>query len=457
MTFYNRITMILVTIVSILGSVRTARACADIPVQSSETGYRQLYFLALCGQNPQQFQTIQENGLGVQISIPEPLATQLAITAKLTDVFWAPRGVVHNVYVRGGGPNKPLLLFFLHDGWSNPWALFWRSAGLWTADRTSVVVESLNRTPYEFLRKASTMLLGFSAQDDDLLGDSSIMGVAFGLNGIIYLTHDALDDAVPTDSSLNGLVLHELAHFYHYAHDTFYRAMCYTEDFGSITWKNRSILKIPLPCWFKQTNEDPTSYVTAYAMNAPAEDYADTATFALKITQRLIEDEFWVDDLGDFVEIQVGDLFFPSPNPYLTQKASYMTQKTTFGLSAQDGDADGVPWTWNVGGDCNDLNPAITENVCYPACEQQHDCPANFHCDLQLGVCQPGCLSDANCGMGHTCMFAECIPAVCGNGIVEQGEQCDSGCLYDNGWSCSQTCVLACPFDPCGDVQPLCL
>jgi hypothetical protein len=342
--------------------------CTAIPVESKGLGYRQLYFEAACGENSAQFAEAQATGSGVMIDLSDELAQQLAGAAGLSG--GGSTGTIRRVYVRGGGPDKPMLLFFLRDGWAE--GVVWEGGGEWTGSRASAVLHSLNRTPYELLRKVATRLLVFVAKEDDLLWTANVAGVAYGPLHSIFLTHDALDAFTVTAKSLDSLVLHEVSHYLQYYYDGFYGAMCWAGPFGSITWRNRRLFGIDLPCLFKKKNGDPASYVTDYAMYRPAEDFAETAIYALKSTQRLITDFFWTENGGTEVEVDA-HVLFSSANQYLRAKGSYMTQKTTYGFSMvpglqQDGDADGFKWVPGVGGDCDDLNPALAQEGCYLAC-----------------------------------------------------------------------------------------
>ncbi len=277
----------------------------------------------------------------------------------------------------------------------------------------------------------------------DLLFNGDIEGVAYAPLNAIFLSHGGLDDFSWKPNTLDALVLHETAHYLQYYFEGFWHAMCWAGDYGKITWKNRSVAKVPIPCLFKKFNADPASYVSDYAMTRPAEDFAETAVYALKSTQALIVTSLF--DGGTPID---AELLFYAKNIYLKAKAYYMTQKTTYGFSSQpgsqqDGDADGITWVPTVGGDCDDLNPSVAMS-CFDACDTQDDCPMYFHCDFQTNLCGPGCIVDANCPAIYVCLEGKCEPPppVCGDGIIEGGEQCDPGCTYPPAFTCYKDCVL---------------
>ena len=103
------------------------------------------------------------------------------------------------------------------------------------------------------------------------------------------------------------------------------------------------------------------------------------------------------------------------------------------------------------GGTCS-LTPAVT-------CDIQSDCP--WVCSKSTDVT---CASNSDCdGPGNKCKsgLQTCdgagpppppppAPPVCGNGQVEDGEECDDGNVVD-GDGCSATCTDESPPPPDGD------
>ena len=70
---------------------------------------------------------------------------------------------------------------------------------------------------------------------------------------------------------------------------------------------------------------------------------------------------------------------------------------------------------------------------CALECNKDHQCPSNeYYCsDEVLGICLPLCQDNSGCTAGHTCNTdGHCVPQ-CGNGELDDGEECDNG--EDNG------------------------
>lgn len=75
--------------------------------------------------------------------------------------------------------------------------------------------------------------------------------------------------------------------------------------------------------------------------------------------------------------------------------------------------------------------------------------------------CQPGTAATdgTTCGSGLVCKTGVCVSpsAVCGNGVVEAGEDCDFGTGNGAGTGCETTCKFSCtktPTDSCNDGNP---
>jgi cysteine-rich repeat protein len=92
-------------------------------------------------------------------------------------------------------------------------------------------------------------------------------------------------------------------------------------------------------------------------------------------------------------------------------------------------------------------------------CASSNLCVSNGACDDTAHTCTPGApLADGTaCGSGMYCKAGTCTPAVCGNGVVEPGEQCDDG-NTTNGDGCNTNCTFSCtnPATDCTAATPAC-
>ncbi len=79
-------------------------------------------------------------------------------------------------------------------------------------------------------------------------------------------------------------------------------------------------------------------------------------------------------------------------------------------------------------------------------------CPDHLSCDGN--GCRASCKVDTDCAAGRVCATGDCVPPVCGNGVMEPGEQCDHGQANGDQKLCSAMCEL-CMNRPshkaCGD------
>jgi cysteine-rich repeat protein len=87
------------------------------------------------------------------------------------------------------------------------------------------------------------------------------------------------------------------------------------------------------------------------------------------------------------------------------------------------------------------------------------DCPAAPDCGVAMcsadHACMVGPANDGTaCGSNGACQMGMCVPASCGNGIAEPGEQCDFG--SDNGLvaGCQLDCTFSCSGNSCDDSDP---
>jgi cysteine-rich repeat protein len=120
-----------------------------------------------------------------------------------------------------------------------------------------------------------------------------------------------------------------------------------------------------------------------------------------------------------------------------------------------DGDLDGT-----AGDGCNELcmfacaDPG-TDCDTPPACEVA-SCTAAHTCMIALDPTQEG----LTCGMGLICRSGSCVSTMCGNGVIEPGEQCDFGSDNGIGAGCATSCQYSCQDstgcddgDPCDGVE----
>jgi cysteine-rich repeat protein len=98
------------------------------------------------------------------------------------------------------------------------------------------------------------------------------------------------------------------------------------------------------------------------------------------------------------------------------------------------------------------VNP-MTDCGTPPVCEKW-TCAANHTCAAVADATQNG----MTCAAGKVCNNGSCATpsAVCGNGIVESGEQCDFGAGNGPGTGCESNCTFSCTMVPnsCDDGNP---
>ncbi len=123
------------------------------------------------------------------------------------------------------------------------------------------------------------------------------------------------------------------------------------------------------------------------------------------------------------------------------------------------------------GEDCDDggLDGTVTDGCntqCHFVCvNAMTDCAAAPYCEKNScttgHLCQPIADTSKNgmtCGTGLQCSNGACIAptAVCGNGVLETGEQCDFGANNGPGTGCESNCTFSCTISPnsCSDGNP---
>ena len=77
-------------------------------------------------------------------------------------------------------------------------------------------------------------------------------------------------------------------------------------------------------------------------------------------------------------------------------------------------------------------------SVAWVGCIQEFK-PGNPHCETRAD-CSPGVLGDGFEGLRYNCESNECVESKCGNGTVDEGEECDDGNSTDDD-DCSNLCA----------------
>ncbi|MEC9071797.1 MAG: lamin tail domain-containing protein, partial [Myxococcota bacterium] len=126
------------------------------------------------------------------------------------------------------------------------------------------------------------------------------------------------------------------------------------------------------------------------------------------------------------------------------------------GPDADEGDASEVSDVSEADGAEADVEPDIPQSEPGGPCLEHTDCAADLFCinyechSAEDGVGQP-CGSDSDCVEGLFCVDNQCgdKPIVCGDGVLDEGEECDNGTANSDVLpnTCRESCVL--PF--CGD------
>lgn len=101
--------------------------------------------------------------------------------------------------------------------------------------------------------------------------------------------------------------------------------------------------------------------------------------------------------------------------------------------NGEDGDGCEVGCRWS----CSDASHCDDGNVCngVESCGPEHVCVSGDRAEDQT-----------SCGDDLICDQGRCVPAGCGNSLVEEGEDCDDGNL-DDGDGCDSDCTWTCVAD----------
>lgn len=205
-----------------------------------------LYAQALCGLEPGRFARLVEQGTG------EVFAVAPNVAQSLDDVTpYFPR--VDYLYVRGGGPGRPLIVILFANGYQGD--LFIVDEALaWDRGRVDTAAGYWNALPYEFVRRASTWLhdaafykLAYRVQVEANLAGIIPVSIPIGGfrnagRGLANPLGSMLAPVASADSGAEFWV-HELAHYNNFALSGL-QAMFYVDDFARISRHNATVREL---------------------------------------------------------------------------------------------------------------------------------------------------------------------------------------------------------------------
>ncbi len=206
-----------------------------------------LYAYSLCGVEPQRFEKLVNEGRGEVFSLAPNLAASLdQVTAHFPRVDY--------VYVRGGGPNRPLVVILFANGYQGDLFII-DVAKSWTQSQAERVGRIWNALPYDYVRRASTWL-------HDAARYESTFGAAINANilGVIPLAipvagyqsspgrglANPLGSVMVPDGNVDlgaNFWVHELAHFNNYALSGA-QALFYADEFAQISRHNATVREV---------------------------------------------------------------------------------------------------------------------------------------------------------------------------------------------------------------------
>lgn len=105
--------------------------------------------------------------------------------------------------------------------------------------------------------------------------------------------------------------------------------------------------------------------------------------------------------------------------------------------------------------ECDDGNEVETDGCksdCTFTCSEDSDCDdlnicnGAETCNLSDHTCAPGPPAEdgTRCGEAMACADGVCTPVSCGDGMLQEGEECDDGDNYDEKDGCTTRCTFSC-------------
>src|SRR5690606_22556200 len=92
-------------------------------------------------------------------------------------------------------------------------------------------------------------------------------------------------------------------------------------------------------------------------------------------------------------------------------------------------------------------------------CDDGFPCNGEESCDLSTHRCRAGLMQDGvvctlDDEMEGRCAGGACVPAGCGNGVVDSAEECDDGRNGRDDDGCRDDCTYTCDEEtPCADAD----
>ena len=121
------------------------------------SGPKHLYFLLTCGLNPDAVAHLTQTGTGQVFKLPEKVATE---ADELTPMMHR----VDYVYLRGGGPGKPIIVVPLTNGITGFVVV---SNASWTDTEAHAIEYWYDRLPYPYLETATRQFQDLVIGADD--------------------------------------------------------------------------------------------------------------------------------------------------------------------------------------------------------------------------------------------------------------------------------------------------